>query len=446
MQRYITIIGGGLAGVEVANMLLKANIPVKLKDMKPYKKSPAHKNDNFAELVCSNSLRSKDTLTSGVGILQSELNQLGSIVMKSAIKNEVPAGGALAVNRDDFANDITNELKQNPLFSFESEEIMDLPKDEGINVIATGPLTSETLTLKIKEFTGNNNLHFFDALAPIIYGDSIDYNEAWFQSRYDKGEATDYLNCALTKEEYYNFIDDLLKAEKVEFKDFEKNTPYFEGCLPVEVMAERGVETLAYGPLKPVGLSNPKTPDTRPYAVIQLRKENKEGTLFNMVGFQTKMKHKAQMEVFRKIPALKNAVFARLGGIHRNTFINSPEVLNDDFSLKGRENIHFAGQIMGCEGYIESASMGLLLGLILVAKIKGIDFKMPPQTTAIGAMYHHVRGVSKTGRFEPMNINFGLFPEIENHKIKGKNRKAFYSERAKKDFEEWVNQEVAKIF
>ena len=446
MQRDIVIIGGGLAGVETADMLIRAKIPVTLLDMKPFKKSPAHKNDNFAELVCSNSLRAKDPSASAVGILQREMTELDTLVMKSAIKNEVPAGGALAVNRELFSADITSALKNNPLFQFESREITELPQDKDkIYIIATGPLTSDKLAESIRERTGEDNLHFFDALAPIIDGESIDYSKAWFQSRYDKGNADDYLNCALTKEEYYDFVESLLNAEKTEFKDFEKDTPYFEGCLPVEVMAERGIETLAHGPLKPIGLTDPNS-DKKPYAVIQLRKENKEGTMYNMVGFQTKMKHGAQIETFRKIPALRNATFARMGAIHRNTFINSAELLNADFSLKGADNIFFAGQIAGCEGYIESASMGALTGIIVAGKIKEKELRMPPPTTAMGAMYNHIVGKDKTGRFEPMNINFGLFKEIENHKIKGRNRKLFYSERARQDFETWLKQEATKIF
>ena len=445
MQRDIVIIGGGLAGVETADMLLRAKIPVTLLDMKPFKKSPAHKNNNFAELVCSNSFRAKDA-SSAVGILQREMSELDSLVMKSALKNEVPAGGALAVNRELFSEDITNELKNNPMFKFESREITELPKDKDkIYVIATGPLTSDKLAESIRDYTGKDNLHFFDALAPIVDGDSIDYSKAWFQSRYDKGNADDYLNCALSKEEYYEFVDSILRADKTEFKDFEINTPYFEGCLPIEVMAERGIETLAHGPLKPIGLTNPYS-NEKPYAVIQLRKENKDGTMYNIVGFQTKMKHGAQIETFRKIPALRNATFARMGAIHRNTFINSSELLNDDFSLKNANNIFFAGQIAGCEGYIESASMGALTGIIIAGKIKEKEIRMPPTTTAMGAMYNHITGNDGTGKFEPMNINFGLFKEIENHRIKGRNRKLFYSERAKQDFDIWLKQETTKIF
>ncbi len=438
MTKKVTIIGAGLAGSEAAWQLLKRNILVHMIDMRPQKSTPAHTTDLFGELVCSNSLRSDDSNINSVGLLHEEMRQCDSLIMKCADATQVPAGGALAVNRTEFAQMITHTLKSHPLFSFEVNEMGVPDNDSDSIIIATGPLTSDKMAHDLQNITQQDSLHFFDAIAPIVYTDSIDMKYAWYQSRYDKGDGTDYLNCALTKDEYNQFIDALLTGERVQFKDWEKNTPYFEGCLPVEVMAERGRQTLLFGPMKPVGLSNPHEDGRRPFAVVQLRKENKQGSLMNLVGFQTKLTYGAQKEVFRLIPALKNAEFARLGGIHRNTFVCGPRVLTEKLQLKQRPNIKLAGQITGCEGYIESASIGLLAGLFTALP----DLPLPPRETALGSMLSHITIDGKEELFQPMNINFGIFPELDlsgyTKKVKGQDRKRLYTQRAKEKIKNWL--------
>ena len=443
-MKKVLIVGAGLAGSEAAWQLLNKGFAVKMVEMRPKKTTPAHKSKLFGELVCSNSLRSDDHEINAVGLMHDEMRKMGSLIMQAADATRVPAGASLAVNREEFATFITEKLKSHPLFELEEKEMSfeELPTDMPV-ILATGPLTSSKMAQGLQAFTQKESLHFFDAIAPIVYRDSVDMTKAWYQSRYDKGDGTDYLNCALSKEEYNAFIDALLNGEKVAFKDFEKDTPYFEGCLPVEVMAERGRQTLLFGPMKPVGLSNPHENGRRPFAVVQLRKENKQGTLFNLVGFQTKLTYKAQNEVFRLIPALKDAVFARFGGIHRNTFVCGPQVLDERLSLKGRENIKLAGQLSGCEGYIESAAMGLLAGLLTSDN----QLPLPPQETALGAMLCHITKEAEKSTFQPMNINFGLFPEVEipegKKKLKGHDRKKAYTERAKKAFDAWYHNITA---
>ncbi len=438
MTKKVIIIGAGLAGSEAAWQLLKRGIAVQMIEMRPQKTTPAHTSDLFGELVCSNSLRSDDSEINAVGLLHAEMRACDSLIMRCADATQVPAGGALAVNRTAFAQMITDTLKAHPLFSVEYAEsglpdVTDCPI-----IIATGPLTSDKMATDLQNLTQTDSLHFFDAIAPIVYTDSIDMNYAWYQSRYDKGDGTDYLNCALSKEEYNLFLDALLDGEKVAFKEWEKNTPYFEGCLPVEVMAERGRQTLLFGPMKPVGLSNPHEDGRRPFAVVQLRKENKAGTLMNLVGFQTKLTYGAQKEVFKLIPALKNAEFARFGGIHRNTFVCGPKVLSEKLCLKARPNIRLAGQLTGCEGYIESASIGLLAGLFTALP----NLSLPPHETALGSMLRHITVEAEEAVFQPMNINFGLFPELDTSafpkKVKGQDRKRLYTTRAKEKLQEWL--------
>ncbi|MDY6407394.1 MAG: methylenetetrahydrofolate--tRNA-(uracil(54)-C(5))-methyltransferase (FADH(2)-oxidizing) TrmFO, partial [Pseudomonadota bacterium] len=405
------------------------------------KMTPAHKTNLFGELVCSNSLRSDDAETNAVGLMHQEMRDCDSLIMKCADKTAVPAGNALAVNRDEFAKEITNTLHSFPYFSLVIQEA-NFPEESNIPVIiATGPLTSDKMAKDIQQATHINTLHFFDAIAPIVYTDSVDMTKAWYQSRYDKGDGTDYLNCPLTKEEYNIFIDALLSGEKVAFHEWEEKTPYFEGCLPIEVMAERGRQTLLFGPMKPVGLSNPYENGRRPFAVVQLRKENRLGTLMNLVGFQTKLTYGSQKEVFRLIPALRQAEFARLGGIHRNTFVCGPKVLMPDLKLNGFSHIRLAGQLTGCEGYIESAAIGLLAGLFTAIP----DLPPPPSDTALGAMLKHITSDADSEIFQPMNINFGLFPEInltdrKGKKIKGTDRKKAYTERARKSIENWIQK------
>lgn len=438
MTKKITIIGAGLAGSEAAWQLLKRNIPVHMIDMRPHQSTPAHTTDLFGELVCSNSLRSDDSDINAVGLLHEEMRRCDSLIMKCADATQVPAGGALAVNRTEFAEMITQTLKSHPLFSFEIKESGLPDTDSEQIIVATGPLTSDKMAQDLQNLTQQDSLHFFDAIAPIVYTESIDMKHAWYQSRYDKGDGTDYLNCALSKDEYNQFIDALLTGERVQFKDWERNTPYFEGCLPVEVMAERGPQTLLFGPMKPVGLSNPHEDGRRPFAVVQLRKENKQGSLMNLVGFQTKLTYGAQKEVFRLIPALKNAEFARMGGIHRNTFVCGPRVLTEKLQLKQRPNIKLAGQLTGCEGYIESASIGLLAGLFTALP----DLSLPPRETALGSMLAHITIDGKEELFQPMNINFGIFPELDlsayTKKVKGQDRKRLYTQRAKERLTHWL--------
>ncbi|MDG2474718.1 MAG: methylenetetrahydrofolate--tRNA-(uracil(54)-C(5))-methyltransferase (FADH(2)-oxidizing) TrmFO [Paracoccaceae bacterium] len=442
----INIIGGGIDGCELAWQLVNALIPVILYEMRPKKETFAHKTKHLAELVCSNSFRSNDHENNAVGLLHWEMKEANSLIIKTGYKHSVPAGGALAVDRERFAKEISETLENHPLVKIVREEITDLTrfKDKTV-IVATGPLSSKNLIDDLASLTGQENLAFFDAIAPIVYADSVDMSKAWFQSRYDKGETEEsrraYLNCSLNKNEYYHFIDKLLEAEKTEFHDWEKNIPYFNGCLPIETMAERGIETLRFGPMKPIGLTNPHTPDSKPYAVVQLRHENNFGTLFNIVGFQTKMKHSAQIDVFKNIPALSNARFARLGGIHRNTFINSPKVLGENLQLKTKPNIYFAGQITGVEGYVESAAIGLIVGKLIANKTLGKKATPPPPTTAFGALYNHLLDETNSKTFQPMNINFGLFPPLSKTISGRRGRKIrykAYTDRAKFDFTTWL--------
>lgn len=443
-QDAITVVGGGLAGSEAAWQIAKAGIPVVLKEMRPVKQTPAHRTDGLAELVCSNSLRSDDAIHNAVGLLHEEMRRCDSLIMRAADLNKVPAGGALAVDRDAFSKTIGEALASHPLVTIKREEMTELPApDSGKYVIATGPLTSASLAEQIQAVAGGDILHFFDAIAPIVTADSVDMTKAWKQSRYDKGDGDDYINCPLDEEQYNAFIDNLLSGEKVAFKDWEKNTPYFEGCLPIEVMAERGRETLAFGPMKPVGLLNPHT-GKRPYAVVQLRKENKQGTLLNLVGFQTKLVYGEQKRIFKTIPGLENAEFVRLGGIHRNTFIHSPTVLDGTLRLKARPNLRFAGQVTGCEGYVESAAVGLMAGLFAAWETQGKEIVPPPIETALGAMLNHITVSAESDLFQPMNINFGLMPPPPvpegKRKIKGLDRKRAQSERATAALTQWLEQ------
>ncbi len=437
------IVGGGLAGSEAAWQLASAGVPVILHEMRPVKGTDAHLTDGLAELVCSNSFRSDDAQNNAVGLLHQEMRNLGSLIMESADINKVPAGGALAVDRDGFSNYIQEKIEAHPFITLKREEVADLPpEDWGPTIIATGPLTSSGLAEAVHKATGADALAFFDAIAPIVYKESIDFGTAWFQSRYDKGDGSDYINCPMTEMQYGAFIDTLLDADKTVFKEWEKNTPYFDGCLPIEVMAERGRETLRYGPMKPVGLTNPNS-DEKPYAVVQLRQDNKLGTLYNMVGFQTKLTYGEQKRVFSTIPGLEKAEFARLGGLHRNTFINSPEVLDEQLRLKVHPYIRFAGQITGVEGYVESTAIGLLAGQLTAAEIKGERYIIPPVTTALGAIMTHITGGADAKTFQPMNVNFGLFPPLEG-RIRKKERKQAYTGRAAVDFSDWLKKDCAK--
>ena len=443
----IHIIGAGLAGSEAAWQLAERGIRVLIHEMKPQKFSPAHKSADYAELVCSNSFRSDNHQNSAIGLLHQEMRLAGSLIMRCADAAKVPAGGALAVDRDEFARRVTEEIKAHPLIDSVCEEITALPDaSSGEVIVATGPLTGEALAEDILKQISHQALSFYDALAPVVYKDSINFDIAWYQSRYDKGDKYDYINCPLTEEEYNRFVSELLAGEKAEFHDFE--TPnYFDGCLPIEVMAERGPQTLLFGPMKPVGLTNPHT-GKRAYAVVQLRQDNREDTLRNIVGFQTKLKHGEQKRIFRMIPGLENAEFARLGGIHKNTFIKSPLLLDQYLCLKEMPHIRFAGQISGCEGYIESAATGLLAGYFAACRILGEIPLIPPATTAFGAMLNHLIDDTNVEDFQPMNINFGLFPELEpeitaNGKIrhiKGAERKEAYCRRALEDIIDWTEQ------
>ena len=443
MEPVVQIIGAGLAGCEAAWQLVKRGVKVRLFEMKPQKFSPAHKNSNWAELVCSNSLRSDDAEHNAVGLMHEEMRRFGSLIMEAADQTKVPAGGALAVDREGFAKFITERLKASPLLEIVNQEITEFPAaDAPLTIIATGPLTSSAFIEAIKNKVDQHSLSFYDAIAPVVYKESIDFSKAWFQSRYDKGDKYDYINCPMNKEEYYRFVDELLKAEKMPFHDFEE-PHYFDGCLPIEVMAERGIDTLLFGPLKPVGLTNPHSAE-KPYAVVQLRQDNKEDTLRNIVGFQTKMKYGEQTRIFRMIPGLEKAEFARLGGIHRNTFIQSPMLLDEFLRLKAQPNILFAGQISGCEGYVESADTGMLAGYYAACLAKGENPVVPPKTTATGAMLGHL--LDTTADYQPMNINFGIFPTIQGEitangkfcKIKGADRKEAYCQRALADFTDWL--------
>lgn len=457
MSKPVHIIGAGLAGSEAAWQVAEAGIPVILHEMRPSRMTAAHQSSGFAELVCSNSFRSDDHLGNAVGLLHEEMRRNGSLIMGMGDLFQLPAGGALAVDRDAFSEAVTTMLTQHPNITIQYGEVSGLPPaDWGNTIIATGPLTSDALAKSILAETDIDSLAFFDAIAPIVYKDSIDFDKAWMQSRYDKkgpgGDGADYINCPLDKDQYYAFIEALTSAEQTEFKDFEKDTPYFESCLPIEVMASRGPETLRFGPMKPVGLTNPHNPTVKAYAIAQLRQDNGLGTLYNMVGFQTKMKYGSQADVIRMIPGLEKAVFARLGGIHRNTFINSPKLLDAQLRLKSRPDLRFAGQIMGVEGYVESAALGLIAGRMAAAQAKGNTLSAPPFTTALGALVEHVTGGFMDGpkaKFQPMNVNFGLFPPVENLVMKkpdgtrarGKDKtrvkRRAMAERALTDIKDW---------
>jgi methylenetetrahydrofolate--tRNA-(uracil-5-)-methyltransferase len=442
MSEPLHIIGGGMAGSEAAWQAAQSGVPVVLHEMRPQVKTFAHRTGDFAEMVCSNSFRSDDDERNAVGLLHWEMRAAQGLIMEMATTHKLPAGGALAVDRDPFAQAVTVKLRSHPLISTSYEEVTELPSS-GHWIIATGPLTSPALAQSIRAATGADALAFFDAIAPIVYAETIDMGVAWLQSRYDKGETEDeqkaYINCPMTRDEYEAFIDALLAADKTEFHEGE-TAGYFDGCLPIEVMAERGRETLRFGPMKPVGLTNPHRPE-KPYAVVQLRRDNKLGTLYNIVGFQTKMKYGAQTSVFKMIPGLQEASFARLGGIHRNTFINSPTLLDDQMRLKSYPHIRFAGQITGVEGYVESAAMGLLAGRMAAAEIKGATLPPPPPETAMGALITHITGGAEAKTFQPMNVNFGLFPPIDARGgRKGrKDRYKAYTDRAKQAFTAWLS-------
>jgi methylenetetrahydrofolate--tRNA-(uracil-5-)-methyltransferase len=457
----VHVVGAGLAGSEAAWQVASSGTRVILHEMRPLRMTEAHRTDGFAELVCSNSFRSDDAANNAVGLLHAEMRRLGSLVMRAADANQVPAGGALAVDRDGFSAFITKALTEHPLIEIDRGEIAGLPPAEWRNVIvATGPLTSEPLANALCALTDESALAFFDAIAPIVHKDSIDMSVAWFQSRYDKagpgGSGADYINCPMTKEQYDVFVGELVAGEKVDFKDWETNTPYFDGCLPIEVMAERGIETLRHGPMKPVGLTNPHNPTVKAYAIVQLRQDNKLGTLYNMVGFQTKLKHGAQQRIFRTIPGLENAEFARLGGLHRNTFLNSPKLLDTELRLRAEKRLRFAGQMTGCEGYVESAAIGLIAGLYAASDARSEHLAAPPATTALGSLLGHITGghietIDAGPRsFQPMNINFGLFPPLahpptkkpDGCRLRGNEKtiakKQALSARALSDLDRWI--------
>jgi methylenetetrahydrofolate--tRNA-(uracil-5-)-methyltransferase len=457
-MKPIHVIGGGLAGCEASWQIARAGVPVVLHEMRPTRVTEAHRTARLAELVCSNSFRSDDALNNAVGVIHREMRALGSLVMSRADAHQVPAGGALAVDRDGFAAAVEAAITAEPLITLAREEIAFPPDEWDSVIVATGPLTSPALAERIRALTGEDALAFFDAIAPIVHFDSIDLGVAWMQSRYDKvgpgGSGSDYVNCPMSRAQYDAFVDALLAAEKTEFREFE-GTPYFDGCLPIEVMAERGRETLRHGPMKPVGLTNAHAPGVKPWAVVQLRQDNALGTLYNMVGFQTKLKYGEQARVFRLIPGLQNAEFARLGGLHRNTFLNSPRLLDASLRLKAMPRLRFAGQITGCEGYVESAAIGLIAGRLAAAERLGVEMSPPPPTTAMGALLNHITGghieAIEAGRstFQPMNVNFGLFPPIVEPRTdadgkrlrgpeKGAARKRALSARAEADLRGWI--------
>jgi methylenetetrahydrofolate--tRNA-(uracil-5-)-methyltransferase len=436
-RRSVHVIGGGLAGSEAAWQLARMQVPVALHEMRPVRRSEAHVTGKLAELVCSNSFRSDDAETNAVGLLHEEMRRCGSLVIRAADRHRVPAGAALAVDRKGYASAVEAALEAEPLVSIERGEVAGPPPREWDSVIvATGPLTSPALAQAIADLTGEDSLAFFDAIAPIVHKDTIDFSVAWFQSRYDKGEGSDYINCPLDEAQYEAFVDALLAGETVEFHDWERATPYFEGCLPIEVMAERGRETPRFGPMKPVGLTDPHT-GRRPHAVVQLRQDNKLGTLYNMVGFQTKLKYGEQTRIFRMIPALERAEFARLGGVHRNTFLNAPKLLDQILRLKAEPRLRFAGQITGVEGYVESAAIGLVAGRFAAAERKGEAPAPPPPTTALGALLRHITGGAEPETFQPMNVNFGLFPPLEA-RARGRERKRLLTARALADLGRWL--------
>ena len=443
MDKSLNIIGGGMAGCEAAWQAANMGIDVTLFEMRPKVKTFAHQTEKLGEMVCSNSFRSNDHEQNAVGLLHWEMMLANGLIINTAYQNKLPAGGALAVDREEFADTVTSKINNHPNIRISNEEITTIPT-EGQWIVATGPLTSSKLANSIAELSGSDALAFFDAIAPIVYFDTINMSKAWMQSRYDKGETeeerTAYLNCPMSKEQYYQFIDALLAADKTEFKEGE-TANYFDGCLPIEVMAERGVETLRFGPMKPVGLTNPHS-DEKPYAVVQLRRDNALGTLYNIVGFQTKMKYGAQKEILRMIPGLEEAKFARLGGIHRNSFINSPSLLDKQLRFKFRSNIRFAGQITGVEGYVESASIGLLSGRLAALEILNKGIPDVPADTAIGSLVNHITGGANAKTFQPMNVNFGLFPVIEGVKggRKGRvERYRAYTQRAKTSWSNWLS-------
>lgn len=442
MTHDVHIIGGGLAGSEAAWQLARRGYRVRLSEMRGTgATTPAHQTDGLAELVCSNSFRSDDDERNAVGLLHHEMRRLDSLVMRAGEKARVPAGSAMAVDRDVFSEEVERALQGHPNVTIVRERVDSLPAS-GATIVATGPLTAEALAASIVQATGQDRLAFFDAIAPIVHRDSIDMDIAWFQSRWNKGDGKDYINCPMDKDQYLAFHQGLLDGEKTTFKEWEANTPYFEGCMPIEVMASRGVDTLRFGPMKPVGLDDPRTacpefPQGRwPHAVVQLRQDNKLGTLWNMVGFQTKLKHGAQVALFRTIPGLENAEFARLGGLHRNTFLNSPLVLDRQLRLKGGEHVRFAGQITGCEGYVESSAVGLMAGMMAAAELGGGNWSPPPRSSAMGALLSHITGDAEAETFQPMNVNFGLFPPL--HDVKKKSRKEAYTTRAKTEFGAWM--------
>lgn len=461
----IHVIGGGLAGSEAAWQIARAGLPVVLHEMRPTRPTEAHKTQDLAELVCSNSFRSDDALGNAVGVIHREMRRLGSLIMACADRHQVPAGGALAVDRDGFSAAVTRAIAEEPLITLRREAIDGLPPDDWSSVIvATGPLTSPSLARAVADLAGEEHLAFFDAIAPIVHKDSINFDKAWYQSRYDKvgpgGNGLDYINCPLDRDQYEAFVDALLARETTSSKDWE-GTPYFNGCLPIEVMAERGRETLRHGPMKPVGLTNPRDPTVKPYGIVQLRQDNALGTLYNMVGFQTKLKHGAQVEVFRTIPGLEAAEFARLGGLHRNTFINSPRLLDGRLRLRAMPRLRFAGQITGCEGYVESAAVGLMAGRMAAAERGGVEPALPPATTAIGALINHITGGhiatidAGPPSFQPMNVNFGLFPPLgeaprseTGKKLRGPEKaranKMAMSLRAERDLEGWLGTGTAE--
>jgi methylenetetrahydrofolate--tRNA-(uracil-5-)-methyltransferase len=463
--RPVHIVGGGLAGSEAAWQVAQGGVPVVLHEMRPGRMTAAHKTDGLAELVCSNSFRSDDRETNAVGLLHAEMRRLDSLVMRMADANQVPAGGALAVDREGFSAAVTAALAAHPRVEIVRGEVAGLPPPEWDSVIvATGPLTSPALADAVRALTGEDALAFFDAIAPIVHRDTIDMNVAWFQSRYDKagpgGSGADYINCPMTRAQYEAFVDALLAGDKTAFHAWEASTPYFDGCLPIEVMAERGRETLRHGPMKPFGLTNPHRPDEKPYAVVQLRQDNRLGTLFNMVGFQTKLKHGEQVRIFRTIPGLERAEFARLGGLHRNTFLNSPALLDAHLRLNAMPRLRFAGQITGCEGYVESAAVGLMAGRFAAAERRGDDPVLPPPTTAHGALLAHITGghvatIEPGPRsFQPMNVNFGLFPPLaraptrkpDGTRLRGTEKtlakKRALAARALADLEQWIAGEA----
>jgi methylenetetrahydrofolate--tRNA-(uracil-5-)-methyltransferase len=460
-SQTVHIIGGGLAGSEAAWQVAERGVRVILHEMRPTRMTEAHRTDGLAELVCSNSFRSDDAANNAVGLLHAEMRKLGSLIMRSADANQVPAGGALAVDREGFSAAVTRAIEGHPRIEISRGEVKGLPPADWANVIvATGPLTSAALADAVRELTDEDALAFFDAIAPIVHKDTIDMSVAWFQSRYDKagpgGSGADYINCPMSEEQYGAFVDALLAGEKTEFHEWEASTPYFDGCLPIEVMASRGRETLRYGPMKPIGLTNPHNPTVKPYAIVQLRQDNKLGTLYNMVGFQTKLKYGAQQRIFRTIPGLENAEFARLGGLHRNTFLNSPKLLDGQLRLRAQPRLRFAGQMTGCEGYVESASIGLIAGLYAAADAHGQALASPPPTTALGALLGHITGghietIEPGSRsFQPMNINFGLFPPLaavptkkpDGTRLRGNEKtvakKQAISARALADLDRWI--------